>query len=493
MYALGKDNRAIMRQLTLPRLVTLLTFLGVFAIALRTPADTDMYWHLHTGRYIVETRTIPTGDPFSWTMHGTPWVDVHWLSQVSLYLVYTCLGFAGLAGGVAVLAVIAFVFVWKQLSGGVFVRAAIVLLAATVASVNLTPRSQMATFVFVAALGYLLYLYQWRQIDRLWFIPLMFVAWVNLHGGYIAGFMLLGAFIAGAAISNLLHLTGNGIVSWRRLGKLLVITLISGAALLINPYTSEALWLPFKTVNIGVLQDFIQEWASPNFHEASQQPMVWMLLATLVAIGFSRRRLDMVDALTLGVFATITFLAQRNMGLFALVCAPVLSRHVSAIVERSRWGQRRVSQGNPIVNAFLLGLIVLAVTLRTIVSLSPTTQAQAEAKSLPVAAANWIAQHNPIGPLFNSYNWGGYLLWRLGAEYPVYVDGRTDVYDDRFLRNFLDIMLVSPDYDRKLRDSGANIVLIEADSALTNFLARDSRWLEAYRDDLAVIYLRAAE
>lgn len=480
-----------MKSLSISRLVIFLAFLGVFAIALRTPADTDMYWHLRTGQYILETRTIPRSDPFSWTMRGAPWIDVHWLSQVTLYLVYELFGLPGLAIGVALLAVLALALVWKQLSGSVFIRAVIVLLAATIASVNLTPRSQMATFVFVAVIGYLLFLYKWKQVDRLWLLPFVFVLWVNLHGGYIAGFMLLGAFIAGESVSNLLHLTGPEIVSWRRLRKVFIVAALSGMVLLINPYTVEALRLPFQTVNIGVLQDFIQEWASPNFHEVSQQPMVWMLLLTIGAIGFSRRRLDMTDAITLVVFAYITFLAQRNLALFALVCAPVLSRHVNAIVERSRWNQRRVAKGAPLLNAVLLGVIVLAVVLRTIVTLGPTAQAQAEAKVLPVGAANWIAQHRPGGPLFNSYNWGGYLLWRLGEEYPVYVDGRTDVYDDRFLRNFLAITQAGPESDRQLWDTGARIVMIEGGSLLDNFLARNARWREAYRDDLAVVYLRA--
>ncbi len=480
-----------MKALTLPRLVILLSFLGVLAIALRTPADSDMYWHLRTGRYIVETRSIPMSDPFSWTMRGAPWVDVHWLSQVIMYAVDQVLGLAGLALSVSLLAMLAFVFVWKQLSGGVFIRAAIVLLAVTAASVNLTPRSQMATFVFTPLIAYLLYLYKWKQTDRLWLMPIVFAAWVNLHGGYIAGLMLLGAFIAGEALGNLLHVTGDEIVSWRRLGKVLVITLVSGAALLINPYTVAALQLPFKTVNIGVLQNFIQEWASPDFHQASQQPMVWMLLLTLAAIGFSRRRLDVTDAVTLVVFAYITFLAQRNLGLFAMVCAPILSRHVNAIAEKTRWGRRSLAKGFPLVNGALLCLVAAAVVMYTIGILGPVAQAKAEAKVLPVAAAKWIEQNEPRGPLFNSYNWGGYLLWRLGDAYPVYVDGRTDVYDDKFLQNFLAIVLVNPDYDRRLENTGAKLVLIEAGSLLDNFLARNTLWHETYRDDVAVIYERA--
>ena len=74
-----------MKSLTLPRLVTFITFSALFAMAVRTAADTDMYWHLRTGQFILQTRSVPMSDPFSWTAVGTPWVDVHWLSQVVLY------------------------------------------------------------------------------------------------------------------------------------------------------------------------------------------------------------------------------------------------------------------------------------------------------------------------------------------------------------------------------------------------------------------------
>ena len=235
------------------------------------------------------------------------------------------------------------------MEGSPLLRAFIVVLAAAVAAAVWTPRSQMATFVLTPLVAYLVYLYKWKQIDRLWVIPLVFVLWVNMHGGYISGFMLLGAVLAGEIANHVLGFSGPEVLSWKRWRKLLIITLISGAALLINPYTIQALVLPFKTVNIGVLQDFIQEWASPNFHELYQQPLVWMLLLTLVIIGWSGRRLDASDAAMIVVFAYISFLARRNMGLFALICAPVLSRHAAALVGRYRWGQRPMSRGVPLV------------------------------------------------------------------------------------------------------------------------------------------------
>jgi hypothetical protein len=479
-----------MKSLTLSRLVILITFIALFAMAVRTPADTDMYWHLRAGQYILETHSVPSSDPFSSTMLGKPWVDVHWLAQVILYVTYALSGTAGLALLVAALVVVAFIFVWKQMDGGVFLRAFILVLAAATAGAVWTPRSQMATFVFTALVGYLLYLFKWKHVDRLWLIPVIFIAWVNLHGGYIAGFMLLGTMIVGEAIGNVAQ-TDSKIVAWVRLRKLFLITLLSGVVLIINPFTVGTLLLPFKTVNIGALQDFIQEWASPNFHELFQQPMVWMLLLTLVVIGWSGRRLDVTDALTLSLFAYITFIARRNIGLFALVCAPILSRHAAALWAKSPWSGYRLSRGNPVINGILLIIIVLAASIKVIAPILPPMQTQAEADILPVGAVNWIAEHRPSGAMFNSYNWGGYLLWRLWPEYPVYVDGRTDVYDDQFLREYLEITLARPGFEAKLDQRGIGFIVIEADSVLDTFLRRESAWHEAYRDKMAVIYVRS--
>ncbi len=485
-----------MKALTLPRLVTLITFIALFAMAVRTPADTDMYWHLRTGQYILETSAVPQTDPFSSTLFGQPWVDVHWLSQVLLYLTYALAGTAGLALLVAALVVVAFVFVWKQMEGGVFLKAFVLILAATTSGVVWTPRSQMATFVFTAAVSYLLYLYKWKQIDRLWLLPLVFILWVNLHGGYIAGFMVLGSYLGGEFINNLLVRFGwlaradhPEFIDGKRWRKLLVIALISGAVLLINPYTINALLLPFKTVNMGALQNFIEEWASPDFHALYQQPMLWMLLLTLCVIGWSGRRLDMTDAALLVIFAYISFVARRNIGLFALIGAPILARHAAALWAKSPWGTRRLSRGNPVLNWIVLIVVMTAAAIKVVYPVLPGVQAKAERDTLPMAAADWIAKHKPAGQMFNSYNWGGYLLWRLWPEYPVFVDGRTDVYD-AFLREYAKAVFVQPGFESVFDQHDVGFIVIEKESPLAAILAKSVRWREAYQDEMAVIYTR---
>ena len=99
-------------------------------------------------------------------------------------------------------------------------------------------------------------------------------------------------------------------------------------------------------------------------------------------------------------------------------------------------------------------MIGLAALLKMLVPLAPALQQQAEAKILPVDAANWIAQQQPVGPMFNSYNWGGYLLWRLWPQYPVYTDGRTDLYDNAFLQEYLTMVTGNADAPKLFDERG---------------------------------------
>jgi hypothetical protein len=103
----------------------------------------------------------------------------------------------------------------------------------------------------------------------------------------------------------------------------------------------------------------------------------------------------------------------------------------------------------------------------------------------------FVRHNKPAGPLFNSYNWGGYLIFELWPEYPVYVDGRTDLYDDAFLRRYLNVVVAGEGWERSLDEDGINLVLVEVNSPLALALRRDPNWVEAYRDELAAVFTRA--
>ena len=496
------------------RLMALILFVAVFAMAARAPADTDTWWHLQAGRVTLENGRILQTDVFSHTRQGQRWVNHSWLSQVILYLLFHGFRYFGLGLFQTLLVTLTFACVYAQMEGDVFTRAFIVVLAAATSAVVWIARPQLLSLLLTAVLCYLLHLYKRRGVNRLWLIPPLFALWVNLHAGYALGFIVLVGFVAGEALNNLLAWisppegeTGDEprdpIVSWRGIGLVVLVSLISVLCLVLNPNTTR-MWVYYlDTVRIGVLQDFIQEWRSPDFHPLYTHPFIWLLLATLAAVGLSRRRIDGSDLALVAGFAYASLLAGRNMGPFALVAAPVLSRHTHTILQR--WGRaarargwlrppRRASRppsaGMAVVNWLLLALVIAAAGVKAYLPLRTEFNLENERRTLPVEAIEWIQEERPQGPMFNSYNWGGYLIWRLWPDYLVFVDGRTDLFGDELLSQYLEVQFARPGFQEVLDEYGVNFVLTEAQGFTDNFLALDDSWTRAYSDDVATIYVR---
>ena len=495
--------KALQRQLfwlNIDRLVVIVIFVGLFAMAVRTPADTDMWWHLGTGRAIVTTGRIPHADEFSFTVRGKPWVNVQWLAQLGMYSAYRIGGDVLLALLVAGLAVVAFAFVYRQMEGHPFLRAFTIVLAATASGVIWSPRPQMLSFALLGLTSYIVYLFKWRQVNRLWMLIPVFVLWGNTHGGYALGLLLIGCVIAGEALNRL---TGRGalpeVLTWRELGLLTGFGILSGLALLVNPYAFGTWALPFRTVGIRTLQGFIQEWASPDFHNLYEQPVLWLLFALLAVTGLARRRWDWTDLILVVMFGYLAFLARRNIAPLALIITPVLARRAQLVVE-SVAAQVKLPVSarrnlNPalagVLNNLILALVVVATLLKCAVALSPQIIDKGQQQAVPVRAVEWLrnASPRPPGPMYNSYNWGGYLLWALPQE-PVFVDGRTDLYDDEFLREYFKVMFIRPGWRQVLDRYGVRLVLTERDSFLAAMLATQPDWRLVYSDDLAAIYTR---
>jgi hypothetical protein len=279
-----------------------------------------------------------------------------------------------------------------------------------------------------------------------------------------------------------------------RIGKLKTLVgvgLASITAVLINPFGVDMLSYPFRTVSIGVLQDFIQEWQSPNFHQVEVQPFLWLLLIVLMVMAISPRRPTSIELIHVGIFAYLGFLAARNIALFALVAAPVLSRHLDAMLvnwlPRRANGQELSSRLTRPLNVFLLVLIAIAAIIKGALPLSNRFNEQTIAEVTPAEAVEYLRINQPKGPLFNSYNWGGYVLWKLYPGYLSFVDGRTDLFDDAILEEYLDTWRGSDGWQEVLSKWGIRTVLIETDSPLARELLREG-WTAVHEDDQATVF-----
>ena len=502
-------------KLTLPRLVTAIIFLAIFAMAMRVSADTDTWWHLRTGEWIVEHGAVPTTDPFSHTRAGAAWLIPGWLVQVPMYALYARLGYAGLNLFTAFFITLAFVFIYIACEGHPLGRAFTLVLAAAASALYWSARPQIVSFALAAVFAYVLWLYRWRGINRLWVLAPLMALWANAHGGFAIGFILIAITLAGQALS----LAGRrlrqraapdetlqpapGDLGWRGLAWLAGIGLACALAVMVNPAGPAMLLYPFRTVSIGALQDFIQEWQSPNFHLRQTQPFLWLLFATVAVVIAVRRRANLTDLLLVGGAAYLGFVSARNVALLAIVAPPLLTRHLAEGWDDFRarypaWGRRwsgRVLRDDPpgpalAVNWTLLVVVALAALAKAALALPPAANREELAKVVPIDAADFVQRSHPAGKLFNSYNFGAYLTWALYPDYPVFVDGRTDLYNDVFLREYVDVALGRPGYNATLEKYGVNLVLVEANSILGDRLSESADWRKAYSDSLAAVYER---
>jgi hypothetical protein len=252
--------------------------------------------------------------------------------------------------------------------------------------------------------------------------------------------------------------------------------------------------VPFQTLSIGALQNYIQEWNSPNFHQAETLPFVALLFATLAASAAASRKLRWTELILVCGTAFMGLLAGRNLAVFAVVATPILTYELdSLLTDRSMkfYPARFATPMQARLNVVVIVVIALAAFAKIAVVLKPAAIAEAQAQTLPVAAVNTLNQQHPSGPMFNSYNWGGYLIQN-APEYPVFVDGRTDLYGDKFLTDYLRDATGGKGWQDDFAKYGIKLAVIEPTSGLADALRVEPGWKVAYEDKLAAVFVKGS-
>jgi hypothetical protein len=247
---------------------------------------------------------------------------------------------------------------------------------------------------------------------------------------------------------------------------------------------------PFRTVSIGVLRDYIQEWQSPNFHRLEVQPFIWLLLLIILALSFSKKRKKPAEMILLLGFMYLSLSAARNFAIFALVASPVLAKHgyhsIEPYLPKGLERQQLPLRIAKVVNLSLFILFVLLALIKIIIPLDATTNQDAVDSQMPTRAVKFLGDYASPGPLFNSYNWGGYLIWALYPKYLTFVDGRTDLFNDEILTSYLSAWRADPDWERIFKSWGIKIALLEPTAPLS-FALQKAGWSVLHEDDRSII------
>jgi hypothetical protein len=486
-------TREALSALTVDRLMTCVLLLCLFVMAVRPITDPDYWWHLRTGQYISETRSIPRQDIYSYTVPGQPWITHEWLTEVSLYAIYAVSGQAGLILVFAFVIAASFALLYLRCPGRPYLASFVVVLAAITTAVTWGVRPQMLSLLLSSVFLYILYLYRHGHKRLVWLMPPLMVLWANLHGSFLLGLLLPATSLVGGAIDLALGREQQARLTWRDLRRLLVVVVLTALAPAVNPNGVHLLVYPFGTLGSPAMQSYIMEWFSPDFHLVQFQPFAFLILILLASLGLSRRTPRATDFLFLLGFGYASLLSARHIPLFVLTTTPMLTAQLLDVWGRWRFSEqfklRRYRPGGKriIVNWVLLGVLTLGVALQVASSLGGNEAAQREA--FPVDAVDFLVENEIAGHMYNLYHWGGYLIWRLYPEQAVFIDGRADVYGDVFIDEYLHAYQLRKDWQETFERYDVNLVIIDKDSSLSTILSESPAWEQRYVGDKAVVFV----
>ena len=447
--------------------------------------DPDLWWHIKYGQGILATHHWPTTEQFSFTVPGQPWLAYEWLGDVLLAAVYQLGGLRGLGALLIIL-------------GSLFALALYYLTTircgnpkagflATAVLLNLanwfTLRPQMLGYLFLILTLIVLERFRQGKQGVVWLLPLLMLVWVNTHGSWIIGLGTICVYLASGSVN--IHVgsleTQRSTTMEHR--QLTMVFLLSSLAILITPYGTGLAKFPFKMSSSPINLANIQEWQPMVFTLPGDKLFLGLLLGILLA-QVAMRPKWILEELGLFLFATaMACMHARFLSLFVIFFAPLF------VVILARW----VPKYDRAKELYALNAAIITGIIGAMVWFSPSQgdYTRIVNKNFPVAAVQYLNTHSVPGPMYNSYEFGGYLLWARGPEHKVFIDGRGDVYEPAgILPDQVSLLNLKPGSLSVLEKYGIQSCLLSPGEALATVLTALPEWQRVYADGRTVLFVR---
>jgi len=347
-----------------------------------------------------------------------------------------------------------------------------------------TLRPQVMGYIFMAALLIALERYKQNLSKSLWWLPVLFLVWVNTHGTFFFGLGIFGIYW----LTGLFEFNQGGIYSekWtpqQRL-HLLEVLFLCIAVLPLTPYGTRLAMYPFEMAFMQPLNvSSIVEWEPLSFGLPFGKIILTTVILLIIAQVYFRldHRLDSFIFVLAGAFAAF---AHIRFVLFFLL---FLTATIAVLL--SRW----VPDYEPEKDKPALNLIVMLCVLGGIVFYVHDTRRLVArfTDSYPVQAIDYLRGHPVTVPMLNEYGWGGYMIYELYPKQRVFIDGRADFYEYAgVFSDYIEIMRIEPDAFRVLDRYDIQACLLQRKSTLATVLGQLPAWRIEYSDDVAVLFVR---
>ena len=436
--------------------------------------DPDTYWHIETGRWILEHHTIPRVDPFSFSMSGQPWIAHEWLSEVLMALAARALGWNGIVMLFGAAAAMTFGCLAQYLAQRMHLLAAAftVTLGAVCVCPSLLARPHLLALPLVALWTIGLLRAQETRGSPPWrILPLMLI-WANLHASFIFGLGLIGPVAVDALVDTKCD-------AWRIARSWTLFFSAALATALITPQGWHGLLFPFQLASMQLVST-IGEWRPIVLHRL--EPIELALVALLYVIVSWRVRMSAPRFLILAGLLYMSYRHVRHEMLAGIVGAAVLAEPLGRAFGTiaSAPGRRGLSWYQ------VIAALACAASLTGLRFAHPVVRGDGPIS--PVTALAAVPADLQKTPVFNSYEFGGYLIFR---HVRPFIDGRADMYGDVFMSTYLDA--ARPEratFERVVKRYRVRWALLATPSAVAQMVATLPGWRRIYRDDVAAVFVR---
>ena len=457
-------------------------------------SDGDPCLHWRVGEWMLAHRHMIHTDEFSHTRHGQPFVALAWLAEIA----YAVAGWLGGLYGLAVVAALAiattFALLHRQLideGNDVLVATGLAILAITAACLHWLARPLVFTLLIALLWNRVLRRFEREgRTGRLAFVlGLLMLFWVNLHGGFFLGFIILGAYWLGALLEVAFLADGpaRGLAR-RKLASYTLVSLVCGIVTLANPYGYHAHQQVIATLRSTYLLNWFGELSSSDFSSPGAQGFLIWLAVTYFTLAICRPSLPAFSIVMMVVWTYLALYSMRNISLLVLLTAPILAPSISEKVA-GRWAKlsSRLIGINRSSNGW--GITVGVAILAIVCGARPTEMPRGQ---WPVAAVDHVREHPQQfrGNMFNLFIWGGYLMRAL-PEHEVFVDGRADFYGEDLIREFDAVTGLHTNWIQVLDKYKVRWTLMPSDHRLNLALALLPGWRCSYSDEVATVYSKA--
>ena len=462
--------------------VVFLAVLGTGLIGGRTGFfnDPGTPWHLRLGREILRDGAVPRVDSLTFTRSGTPWVDQSWLFDVGLAWVVDRGGWSAVVAATAVL--LAWIYSglahWLIRLGTRPISAlAVAILAAGIGSVHFLARPHLFTFGFVLLTLAACRAFHDRRSRWIWAVPPLTALWANLHGGFLAGPLIVATAAVGEAISG-----GWDADRRRKLATFVAVFGLTTLAPLANPYGFGLYRHVFGVLVGSGVTDLIDEYKSAPFGHAEARSLEWVVLALVALPVFSKRRPERYDLVPALVWLHLALGSIRHAPLFGFAVAPVLGRWIDGLLAPEGSEDSPAQRTNPWPIPIALSLGLLGAVAAGLPMGGP------DPLRWPLSALPALAEQPGESPLFHEQDWGGLIEADRGLDRLAYLDDRFELWGRAPIVEYVEALTGGPTWDRLRDRDQIALVWVRPDRGLARRLLDDPAWEVVHRDEISILF-----